>query len=314
VAHQRQNAAATDRDRARNRGGGRGLLLAVAAAAFVCLGVVAVALTNAFVNYTSTDSFCGTTCHSMTWAAKTYRRSPHFDNRVGVRATCGDCHIPYDANHPTPLQYISLLLFKADRGAKDVWGELTKPIRTEEAWEKHRPQLAATVETFLQTHDSITCRGCHTLEAFSGPRNAMMQLVHRDVIQADTVECLKCHAGVGHVDEGADQARGGWYTLPQAANGALAYARACAMCHGAGLHGAGAPALVGQPFWQAYGGQRVSTLWSAVHTQMPMTAPGSMSVRDSIDIMAFLLQQNGVAAGATPLDDSVDLTKVLPPH
>ena len=63
-----------------------------------------------------------------------------------------------------------------------------------------------------------------------------------------------------------------------------------------------------------YGGQRVSTLWSAVHTQMPMTAPGSVSVRDSIDIMAFLLQQNGVAAGATPLDDSVDLTKVLPPH
>jgi cytochrome c-type protein NapC len=314
VANQSQNAAATERDRARNRRGRRGLLLAVAAAAFVFLGVVAVALSNAFVNYTSTDSFCGMTCHSMMWAAQTYKRSPHFDNRVGVRATCGDCHIPYDANHPTPMQYIGLLLFKADRGTKDVWGELTKPIRTEEAWEQRRPQLAATVETFLKTHDSVTCRGCHTFEAFSGPRNAMMQLVHRDVIQADTVDCLQCHAGIGHVDEGADRSSGGWYTLQQAANGALAYARACAMCHGAELHGAGAPALVGQPFWQAYGGQQVSTLWSAVHTQMPMAAPGSVAVRDSLDIMAFLLQQNGVAAGAKPLDDSVDLTKVLPPH
>jgi len=58
----------------------------------VFLGVAAVTLTNTFVTYTSTDRFCGTTCHSMTWAAETYTRSPHFDNRVGVRATCGDCH------------------------------------------------------------------------------------------------------------------------------------------------------------------------------------------------------------------------------
>src|SRR5215510_2254474 len=252
VAQQRQHVAAPEPDRTRRRRGRRGLLL-TAAAAFVFLGVAAGTLTNTFVTYTSTDRFCGTTCHSMTWAGQTYKRSPHFDNRVGVRATCGDCHIPYDANHPTPMQYIGLLLFKADRGAKDVWGELTKRIRTEEEWQKRRPQLAATVENFLKTHDSITCRGCHTLEAFSGPRNAMMQLVHRDVIQADTVDCLQCRAGVGHVDDGADQSRGGWYTLQQAANGALAYARACAICHGAGLHGAGAPVLIGQPFWQAYG-------------------------------------------------------------
>jgi cytochrome c-type protein NapC len=314
VAQQRQHAAATQPDRAKHRGGRRGILLAAAAAAFMCLGVVAVALTNAFVNYTSTDSFGGTTCHSMTWAAKTYQRSPHFDNRYGVRVTCGDCHIPYESNHPTPLQYIGLLLFKADRGAKDVWGELTKRIGTEEAWKKRRPQLAATVATFLKTHDSITCRGCHTLEAFSGPRNAMRQLVHRGVITADAVECLTRHAGVGHVDAGANPSSGGWYTPQQAADGALVYARACSMCHGAGLHGAGGPALVGQPFWHAYGGQRVSTLWSAVHTQMPMSAPGSVPVQDSINIMAFLLQQNGVASGATPLDDTVDLTNVLPPQ
>jgi nitrate/TMAO reductase-like tetraheme cytochrome c subunit len=66
VANQRQHAAGTQLDRATNRGGRRGILLAAAAAAFMFLGVVAVALTNAFVNYTSTDSFCGTTCHSMT--------------------------------------------------------------------------------------------------------------------------------------------------------------------------------------------------------------------------------------------------------
>jgi hypothetical protein len=45
---------------------------------------------------------------------------------------------------------------------------------------------------------------------------------------------------------------------------------------------------------------------------MPMMAPGSVSARNSTNIMAFLLQQNGVSAGSTPLDDTADLSKVLP--
>jgi nitrate/TMAO reductase-like tetraheme cytochrome c subunit len=57
------------------------------AAACVLVGVVAVALTNSFINYTSTDSFCGTTCPSMTWSSNTYKQSPQFDNRFGVRVT-----------------------------------------------------------------------------------------------------------------------------------------------------------------------------------------------------------------------------------
>src|SRR5271155_1958602 len=103
-----------------------------------------------------------------------------------------------------------------------------------------------------------------------------------------------------------------WYTTGQAANGAKAYQRACASCHGAKLQGAMGPALVGKQFWLTYGGKKVSTLWSAVHTEMPMMAPGSVSARNSTNIMAFLLQQNGVPAGSTPLDDTADLSKVLP--
>jgi mono/diheme cytochrome c family protein len=104
----------------------------------------------------------------------------------------------------------------------------------------------------------------------------------------------------------------GWYTTAQAANGAKAYQNACASCHGGKLQGAMGPALVGKQFWLTYGGKKVSTLWSAVHTEMPMMAPGSVSARNSTNIMAFLLQQNGVPAGSTPLDDTADLSKVLP--
>jgi len=104
----------------------------------------------------------------------------------------------------------------------------------------------------------------------------------------------------------------GWYTPEQAARGAKSYQKACASCHGPKLQGGAGPALVGRQFWQAYGGKKVSTLWSSVHTEMPMSAPGSVSATNSTNIMAFLLQKNGVPSGTVPLDDTTDLSKVLP--
>lgn len=104
----------------------------------------------------------------------------------------------------------------------------------------------------------------------------------------------------------------GWYTSAQAASGAKSYKKICAGCHGATLQGGGAPALVGKPFWLNYAGKKVSTLWSTVHSEMPMTAPGSVSATNSINIMAFILQKNGLPSGAVPLDDTTDLSKVLP--
>jgi mono/diheme cytochrome c family protein len=104
----------------------------------------------------------------------------------------------------------------------------------------------------------------------------------------------------------------GWYTAAQATAGAKAYQSTCATCHGAKLQGGMGPALVGRQFWLNYAGKKASTLWSDVHTSMPMSAPGSVSAKRSVDIMAFLLQKNGVPAGSTPLNDTVDLSKALP--
>jgi mono/diheme cytochrome c family protein len=105
---------------------------------------------------------------------------------------------------------------------------------------------------------------------------------------------------------------GGWYTNAQAANGAKAYQKTCAGCHGAKLQGGMGPVLVGRQFWLTYAGKKASTLWSSVHTTMPMNAPGSVSAKNSINIMAFLLLQNGVPAGTAPLNDTTDLSKALP--
>ena len=124
-------------------------------------GVALVAVTNKAVIWSSSDAFCGTFCHSMTWASAGYHQGPHFINASGVRASCGQCHIPYDSGHATATEYVKLLLFKADRGAKDFWNESRKTIATKEEWEKRRPQLRAEFESYLQAHNYITCRGCH---------------------------------------------------------------------------------------------------------------------------------------------------------
>ena len=119
----------------RNTGRRRFLWISSWALGFVLLGVMFVALTTHLVNWSSSDKFCGATCHSMTWVNAAYQRGPHYTNSVGVRATCGDCHIPYDAGHANAIEYVQLLLFKADRGAKDFWGEAKKTIATKEEWD-----------------------------------------------------------------------------------------------------------------------------------------------------------------------------------
>lgn len=83
-----------------------------------------------------------------------------------------------------------MLIFKAQRGAKDFWHESRKTIATKKEWEKRRPQLGAEFQNYLQAHNYITCRGCHALEAFGGPRSQMKALIHKDVIKANDVACL----------------------------------------------------------------------------------------------------------------------------
>ena len=155
-----------DRSAIRRNSGRRVFLLFSWASGLVLIGVVFVAVTNNAVIWSSSNNFCGTACHSMTWAAAAYQQSPHYINLVGVRASCGPCHIPYDSGHATALEYVQLLLFKADRGAKDFWGEAHKSIATKEEWEKRRPALSNTFETYLTHHNYITCRGCHSLDSF----------------------------------------------------------------------------------------------------------------------------------------------------
>jgi len=279
---------------------------------FAFLGIVFVALTNHLVTWSSSDKFCGATCHSMTWANAAYQQSPHYINSVGVRATCGDCHIPYDSGHATAVEYVQLLLFKADRGAKDFWGEANKSIATKEEWEKRRPALRATFQTYLTQHNYITCRGCHSLQSFGGPRSHMKLVIHQGMVNAESYDCLECHANIGHVYEQPSSKVSGWYSVDQATAGRKLFEASCAGCHGAKLQGISGPALSGANWQQRFGGARLLTVWGEIKGPMAEYAGATFTTQQSLDILAYLLKQNGLPAGVRPLADTKQLSDTLP--
>ena len=85
------------------------------------------------------------------------------------------------------------------------------------------------------------------------------------------------------------------------------------MCHGDKLQGVSAPALTGPGFAKSH--LNVSQMRSVVATQMPLTAPGSLSAEDYASIMAYVLSYDCVkpaGGGKTPFPtkDKPELAKV----
>jgi alcohol dehydrogenase (cytochrome c) len=92
------------------------------------------------------------------------------------------------------------------------------------------------------------------------------------------------------------------YTRQQAAAGRAAYMTYCVSCHGPHLNDGtqGAP-LKGAAFMRKYGDHPVLDLFQIARTTMPTANPGSLDVATYASLVAFLLQENAIVAGATEL-------------
>lgn len=91
------------------------------------------------------------------------------------------------------------------------------------------------------------------------------------------------------------------YTAAQAASGKQKFADNCALCHGDNLEGRAGPALKGKLFASPTAGFHVGDIFTIVSQNMPATQPGSLAQDDYVEIMAYLLQQNGYPAGGKAL-------------
>jgi alcohol dehydrogenase (cytochrome c) len=94
----------------------------------------------------------------------------------------------------------------------------------------------------------------------------------------------------------------GPFTAAQVKDGNEAYQAACSYCHLPDLGGTNdAPALGGAAFVGAWGNRTTAQLYSKIHLTMPLGGAGSLSEKQSADIVAFILERNGAKPGTTAL-------------
>jgi hypothetical protein len=67
------------------------------------------------------------------------------------------------------------------------------------------------------------------------------------------------------------------------------------------------PALKGDVFWSSWNGKTARELYNRLITTMRDGNPGSLSVKEALDLMAHILRENGYLAGDTPLENPKQL-------
>ena len=126
-----------------------------------------------------------------------------------------------------------------------------------------------------------------------------------------TIRAIVCRGVIGgsllialHIDEriGAQALISPSYTATQASSGKAAYAQRCESCHGSNLDdGQFGPPLKGVEFRQAWFGQPAEPLFNYMSEKMPPGGAGTLGDDTYLQILAYVMQQNGLTASNTPL-------------
>jgi S-disulfanyl-L-cysteine oxidoreductase SoxD len=98
----------------------------------------------------------------------------------------------------------------------------------------------------------------------------------------------------------------GIFTDAQAARGKETYTTACLRCHAGDLTGVTAPALVGDRFFQSWGGEPIDRLFLKIRDTMPPNFGTVLDTKAKLDIVTFILQSNGFPSGTTELAVGAD--------
>jgi len=140
---------------------------------------------NAAARPFSHPEYCGTACHEMDGAYKSWRASVHGANEKGLRAECIDCHLP------PKDRYFSHMAAKAMAGGKDLINHLLGA-------EYDAEELRANVGRRLSNE---RCQYCH-VDLLAMPANDMAKEAHSQVLQTgggpDEIKCIECHEDAAH--------------------------------------------------------------------------------------------------------------------
>ena len=113
---------------------------------------------------------------------------------------------------------------------------------------------------------------------------------------------------------GAKSTASGVFTAEQAKNGERAFQAKCATCHGADLHSTDpeAPDLTEGAFKFGWDGKTIANRFQVIRGTMPYGNALSLDDQTYVDIVAYILQFNGIPAGSQKLEPDVpSLEKIV---
>jgi S-disulfanyl-L-cysteine oxidoreductase SoxD len=101
--------------------------------------------------------------------------------------------------------------------------------------------------------------------------------------------------------------REGAFTADQAQRGKAGYEGVCMRCHGAALTGSegNGPGIKGPAFLAHWDKDTLGSLYTKIRDTMPLGTPGTLTDEVKLQILAYILQQNGFPAGSIDLPGDV---------
>ncbi len=156
---------------------------------FILAGILIWGAFNWTIELTNTESFC-ISCHEMhdnTYME--YRKSVHFSNRTGVRATCPDCHVPRDWVHKVARKI---------RASNELYHHFLGSIDSRKKFLDKRQQLAAVVWKTMKQTNSRECRNCHSATAMNKNKQDSSAAEQHRLAETEHKTCIDCHKGIAH--------------------------------------------------------------------------------------------------------------------
>ncbi|VAW91378.1 Cytochrome c-type protein NapC [hydrothermal vent metagenome] len=156
---------------------------------FLLTGLIFWGGVNWGMDMTNSEDFC-ISCHEMEQNVyQEYKKTIHYSNRTGVRATCPDCHVPKEWTY---------MVKRKIEATNELFHKIMGSVDTPEKFEAKRLVLANYVWETMKKNDSHECRNCHS---FKSMELIKQQKTSKDAHQRAVKEkrtCIDCHMGIAH--------------------------------------------------------------------------------------------------------------------
>ena len=140
---------------------------------------------NAAMEPASKPQFCGSQCHEMKAAYRSWELSVHGANKYGIQVGCVDCHLPSKEK-----EYFAHIFTKAYEGGKDFFKHyFIGGFDSEKARARAREHVPN--KRCIHCHDSLL-----TKPGSSAARTAHMEVLNPS--DESKIKCIECHEDIAH--------------------------------------------------------------------------------------------------------------------